>query len=1047
MGAKKAPFITRYLEERIAALESEISNPKPVEDASAVVLVFNRALGDVLSDITPSFLGLAKESCMAGCVAVQTQIPSVHFAHTVSDLNENHPRAIVNQRASILSPTSFPILSEEEARRAFDAVLPMGYDFADCDARSVYIVSLIMAISLSTAARNKLARAQSLATALFKNAMLNISAVLTNDLVTNDLADLQALLLLIQYTFLNPTVGNLWLLTGISSEACIELGLHQELQAQGDMDPLALDRRRRIFWCAWEMEIAVSAAFRRPIRILNDTTGPTLDCNLHLALPTARGRAHLHPPPERPASTRSELPRSLDGKHGKQSPRLGPTGSALRGPKRMPIYKFPMGRNGLYADIAYPYCLVLLYGPSNRVQGPTRHNLIRAFRASVQVAVSYCEQANSEFGRIKYTFHTCYHTFSAAVVFLSVLRSCQAEIKQLFTLDEVQECANCFVRGLSFIGERWPAAARCLKEYNHLLDPIMKSYSDFCLSQQSDPFLPASHFAEAFNVMDYENFIHIFNPPQVTVDPLHASPAVVPFDWDMEFEFRMNGLDKSSAWAKPYLLLAVAGYTVFLHPVVTYLLDKKNLRQYPSPSIASFSALWRLSQIFQNTHFKSISDAHQRYGTHVRIGPTQLSISDPRAMNDIYGHGANFPKDEFYDVGAGPHRSMADTRSKEEHQRKRKMLAHAFAQKTIVGLETLIKTGLVDLVTQMDRYAESQKEEMNIRRFLNFFAIDFMGLVLFGESLGCVQRGDDIVDARSAQGGKVYKVPYVKTLHNIHMHTVLTGAEPALPPPANSLLSWHPGVQSGKYWGNVINNLYQKRLSIPDLGWQPDIFSKFLRNGKGEEMNLDPGEIMVKCAVIMNAGSETNTAALVSVIYHIYKHPLVLRKLREELDNAVPVITRQHIPTYHSIATLPYLRACVDEGLRIQPASTQGSRVVPKGGRMIAGRFVEEGVTVSVLPTYTLLQDPNAFQNPFEYNPDRWLSGDKSKLHAAFYPFSHGPRACIGRNISYFEQVLAVATIVRLFDIEMLNKLVTIEHFNGNPGELFGRIRRREVSL
>ncbi|KAL4875192.1 cytochrome P450 [Aspergillus karnatakaensis] len=492
-------------------------------------------------------------------------------------------------------------------------------------------------------------------------------------------------------------------------------------------------------------------------------------------------------------------------------------------------------------------------------------------------------------------------------------------------------------------------------------------------------------------------------------------------------------------------LLAVVGYAVFLHPVVTYFLDKKNLRQYPSPGIASFSAIWRLSQILKNAHFKSVYDAHQQYGTHVRIGPTQLSISDPRAMNDIYGHGTNFPKDKFYDAGAGPHRSMADTRSKEEHQRKRKTLAHVFALKTIIGLEPVVRKGFEDLVQQMDNYAQ-RDEKMNLRRFVNYFAIDFMGLVVFGESLGCVQRGNDVVDAKSADG-KVYKVPYVKTLHNIHMHTVLTGAEPALLPLANPLLSWHPGVKSGKDWGNVINNLYQRRLALPDAESKNDIFSKFLRNGKGEEMNLEPGEIIVECAVLMNAGSETTTAALVSTIYHIYKHTDVLRKLREELDAAVPVVVGEDIPEYHAIATLPYLRACIDEALRIQPASTQGfARVVPEGGRMIAGRFVEEGVTVSV-PTYTLLQDPEAFENPFEYNPDRWLSGDKSKLHAAFYPFNHGPRACIGRNVSYFQMLMATATIVILFDIELLNRLVTIERFNGNPDELFGNIRRREVEV
>lgn len=567
------------MEERIAALETEITEPvesQILEDpgSSTLVAVSNSIVGNVLSDSTPSFLGLVKDSCLAGCVAVQTEIPSVHLASAVSDLNENHPRAIVNQQASILSPTSvpprvadfllftyttgiihqFPILSEKEARSAFDAVLPMGYSDPNYNSRSVYVVSLIMAISLSTAARNKLARAQSLATALFKNAMLNISAVLTNDL-----AGLQALLLLIQYTFLNPTVGNLWLLTGISSEACIEYGLHQELHAQDGTD---MDRRRRIFWCAWEMEIAVSAAFRRPIRILNKYINVSFPSPTSSAAPLAipsiaifvwRFRQleaelisilHLNNPLPPDASSLESWMEVMANKAQHWAQQVQHSASQSQCPSTMSQWAEMV----LYADIAYHYCLVLLYGPSNRVKEPTRPNLICAFRASVQVAISYWEQANSEFGRIKYTFHTCYHTFSAAVVFLSVLRSCQSEITQLYTLDEVQECANRFMCLLSSIGERWPAAARCLEEYDHLLEPIMKSYSDlFLLSQQQqsdpDPFLPVGQYAEAFDVMDYESFIHIFNPPQEVEDPFLASPAVVPFDWDVEFEFGMDGLD------------------------------------------------------------------------------------------------------------------------------------------------------------------------------------------------------------------------------------------------------------------------------------------------------------------------------------------------------------------------------------------------------------------------------------------------------------------------------------------------------------------------
>ncbi|KAL3494811.1 hypothetical protein BJX62DRAFT_223082 [Aspergillus germanicus] len=535
----------------------------------------NSAIGNVLGDTTPSFLGLIRESRMAGCVAVPTQIPSVH---AMSDLNENHPRAIVNQQSSILSPTSVPsrvaefllftyttgiiaqcpIFSEDEAKNAFEVVLSVGFNSPDCDSRNVYIVSLIMAISLSTAARNKLTRAQSLATALFKNAMLHISTVMTNDL-----PGLQALLLLIHYTFLNPTVGNLWLLTGISSEACIEMGLHQELTAS--MDDLALDQRRRIFWCAWEMEVAVSAAFRRPIRTLNkyisasfpncpQSPSPALHSIAIFIWRFRQLEAELISilysndplPPE--ASPLENWMASMENKVCDWAQEVQE--SAAR--SDCPSTKNQWCEMVLYADIAYHHCLVLLYGPSNRVKTPTRSNIKRAFQASVRVAVGYWEQANTEFGRIKYTFHTCYHTFSAAVVFLRVLRSCKSDITQLFTLTELEDCASCFVRILSSIGERWPAAARCLEEFNHLLSPIMKSYSDFFLFAQhddllqqetQDPFQTASFFAEAFDVLDYENFIQFFNPPPGVVEgSLPTPPAVIPFDWDIEFEFGMNEL-------------------------------------------------------------------------------------------------------------------------------------------------------------------------------------------------------------------------------------------------------------------------------------------------------------------------------------------------------------------------------------------------------------------------------------------------------------------------------------------------------------------------
>ena len=47
-------------------------------------------------------------------------------------------------------------------------------------------------------------------------------------------------------------------------------------------------------------------------------------------------------------------------------------------------------------------------------------------------------------------------------------------------------------------------------------------------------------------------------------------------------------------------------------------------------------------------------------------------------------------------------------------------------------------------------------------------------------------------------------------------------------------------------------------------------------------------------------------------------------------------------------------------------------------------------------------------------------------------------RACIGRNIAYFEQTVVIATIVKFFDGQLEDgfSLETQERFNSNPGDL-----------
>ncbi|KAF2104678.1 cytochrome P450 [Rhizodiscina lignyota] len=486
------------------------------------------------------------------------------------------------------------------------------------------------------------------------------------------------------------------------------------------------------------------------------------------------------------------------------------------------------------------------------------------------------------------------------------------------------------------------------------------------------------------------------------------------------------------------IVFFAAFFILFIQPVLVYFLDKKHLRKFPAPAYAGLSSLWRISHNLRRQHYQAIHNAHQQLGTHVRIGPNHISVSDPLAMNDIYGHGANMLKEGFYDGGAGEFRNLADARVKAEHQRKRRMLAHIFAQKTIVSLEPMVRGTITALVEQVDKHAADERP-INLRRYMNYFTIDFFSQLVYGESLGCVRRGNDIVTAET-KDGKVYQVPFIKSLHEAMIMNTALAIEAPLLPITKKLFKWHPYARSGLDYENVIYHKTSKRLQKPEA--QDDIFAKFMKS-----MNSDPGmpigEVLAECSVLMNGGTDTTAAALTNTIYLLYKHPATLRKLRAELGDAIGDV---NLPSYDQVSQLPYLRACIEESLRLRPASSMGlPRIVPKGGRVIAGKFIEEDVTVSV-PTYTLLRDPQAFDEPERYNPDRWIDGDREKMSKAHLPFSTGPRACIGRNIAYFEQLLVIATLVHSFDFEFESpdfKLEIAERFNSNPGEMFVTCHRR----
>lgn len=93
---------------------------------------------------------------------------------------------------------------------------------------------------------------------------------------------LQAILLLVWYSLLNPEKGSIWFLIGLATRTCVDLGYHNEHNIDiTHFDALELDMRRRLFWVTYKMDRLLSQALGRPPSIPDGYISVPLPSSLH----------------------------------------------------------------------------------------------------------------------------------------------------------------------------------------------------------------------------------------------------------------------------------------------------------------------------------------------------------------------------------------------------------------------------------------------------------------------------------------------------------------------------------------------------------------------------------------------------------------------------------------------------------------------------------------------------------------------------------------------------------------------------------------------
>ncbi|WP_328724242.1 cytochrome P450 [Streptomyces sp. NBC_00259] len=167
-------------------------------------------------------------------------------------------------------------------------------------------------------------------------------------------------------------------------------------------------------------------------------------------------------------------------------------------------------------------------------------------------------------------------------------------------------------------------------------------------------------------------------------------------------------------------------------------------------------------------------------------------------------------------------------------------------------------------------------------------------------------------------------------------------------------------------------------------------------------------EVRDQLSTVLFAGSETTAAALTWVFHELATRPDIEEQIVAEISKVVgdrPV-------TITDVPQLQTIRRVLDEAMRLHGVTLLMRRTT--ASVELAGVTLPAGTEVA-FSLYALHRDPDRFENPDTFDPDRWLPERQQAAgigRKEFIPFGSGSHKCIADAFVWAEATIAIATLL-----------------------------------
>ncbi|KAI0894047.1 cytochrome P450 [Annulohypoxylon nitens] len=443
-------------------------------------------------------------------------------------------------------------------------------------------------------------------------------------------------------------------------------------------------------------------------------------------------------------------------------------------------------------------------------------------------------------------------------------------------------------------------------------------------------------------------------------------------------------------------------YCIF---VSAYLLYYHPLNGYPGPLLARVSDSYAGFYAIQRKLHLATYEDHKRYGNVIRYGPNRLIFNTPTALKDIY-----------------------------QNPRVTKSRLYLFA----------LADGVPFLFNFIDRDAAHQRrkiidpffsfsEPINLTNHCSRLGIDIATSLGFGYCPELQTKEDN----RFVRPGI--------SVGNYRIHTFMNF--PFLSKLRLEYIARRNPLR--RKWRGLVEKLMKARLA-QEKTTRHDYYSYVMESFELKPDDPQQSGLFAESLLFMSAGGDTVATAMAALFFYLSRNQGCYDKLSREIRSTFK--TSSGIRKGPLLSGCLYLRACIDEALRMSP---------PIGGTpwrqladgeddkpfIIDGHVIPQGTHVGV-NAYSIHHNEDYFPEPFTFKPERWMPDSKSTINEddssltnirAFAPFSLGTRACPGKAMAYFEASLVMAKTLWYFDFQMCSG--SLRDVGSGRGEYSGEYR------